>query len=172
MRALVLLAAATLGLAGCGLLTGAVPGTGFSGGASCADMPGGACQEQIELAGRRHAGATQVDVACTVGPCTRARGAGTVVVTLANGAKVTETFSYVGDPAPVPAPVCTGLPLDVCRQAAEASVAETPPSKRISGIAVTCTALPCTRERGDTAIEIKFADGSATSSGYGWAGQP
>jgi hypothetical protein len=57
------LLAVTAVLAGCGLLPGSVSGPGFQGGASCGMMPGGVCQEQIDLAVARHPDAAQVDVA-------------------------------------------------------------------------------------------------------------
>jgi hypothetical protein len=174
MRARALLLAATVSLAGCGLLgvPGSVPGAGFQGGGSCSMMPGGACQEQMELAAARHPDAVQLDLACTVAVCNRAGGAGSVVVTLANGVKVTETFAYTGDPAPIPAPSCTGLPADVCRRVAASAVDDLPPSKRVASISIACSKAPCTRDRGDTAVQVTFADGTEFATGMGWEGGP
>ena len=104
----------------------------------------GACQEQIDRAAARHPGATNVDVACTVPACDRKGGAGTVVVTLADGTTVKETFAYAGDPAPVPAPACSGIALDVCRGIAATTVDGLPPSKSIEAISIACTAASCT----------------------------
>jgi hypothetical protein len=172
MRMLGLLLAATLGLAGCGLLAGSVAGPGFQGGASCSEMPGGVCREQMDLAAARHPDAVQMDLACTAPACTRAGGAGTTVVTLPNGAKLTEAFTYAGDPGPVPIPICTGLPADVCRRVASSTVDELPPAKRILSITIACTAVPCTRDRGETAVDVKLADGTGFQTNSGWEGGP
>jgi hypothetical protein len=166
------LLAATVWLAGCGLLPGMRSGPGFQGGGSCSELPGGACQEQMDLAARRHPDAVELDLACTAPSCTRAGGAGTVVVTLRNGSKLTEAFTYVGDPAPMPAPTCTGLPADVCRRVATSTVDELPPSKRIASIRITCTSGPCTRDRGETAVEVQYADGTGFQTHSGWEGGP
>ena len=157
-------------LAGCGLLPGTASGPGFQGGGSCSMLPGGACQDQFDRAATRHPGATQVDVACTVPVCDRKGGAGTVVVTLANGGKVTEAFTYVGDPAPVPVPACTRMAMDVCRQIASSTAADAPPSKSIRAISITCTASSCTRDRGEADVLVQFADGSEFQSNTGWDG--
>ena len=143
------LLAVTAVLAGCGLLPGAGFGPGFQGAGSCSMMPGGACQEQFDRAAARHPDATQVDVACTAPVCDRKGGAGTAVVTLANGAKVTEAFTYAGDPVPVPAPACSGMAIDVCRSLAASTVDGIPPSKSIRAISITCAASSCTRDKGD-----------------------
>lgn len=169
-----LLAAMALALAGCGLLgvPGSMPGPGFQGGGSCSEMPGGACQEQMELAAARHPTAVQLDLACTVAVCTRAGGAGSVVVTLANGTTVTETFAYTGDPNPIPAPACVGLAADLCRRVAASTVDSLPPSKRITSIGITCSKAPCTRDRGETAVEVTYADGTGFTTNSGWEGGP
>ena len=159
-------------VAGCGLLPGTVSGPGFQGGGSCSMLPGGACQDQFDRAAARHPGATMVEVACTVPVCDRKGGAGTVVVTLANGGKVTETFTYVGDPAPVPVPACTGMAIDVCRQVASSTVDGIPPSKSIRAISITCIASSCTPAKGDADVLVQFADGSTFQSSTGWEGAP
>jgi hypothetical protein len=159
-------------LAGCGLVPGARIAPGFQGGASCGMMPGGVCQEQIDRAAARHPDATQVDVACTAPVCDRRSGAGTVVVTLANGAKVTEAFTYAGDPAPIPAPTCTGLAIDICRSVAASTVDGIAPSKSIRAISVTCAASSCTRDKGDADVRVRFGDGSESQFNSGWDGGP
>ena len=135
-------------------------------------VPGGACQEQFDRAAARHPDATQVDVTCTVAVCDRKGGAGTVVVTLANGARVKETFAYTGDPAPIPAPSCTGMAIDVCRSLAASTVDGIAPSKSIQAISITCTASSCTRDKGEADVRIRFADGSESQSNSGWDGGP
>ena len=172
MRLPALLLAAAIALAGCGLLMApdGVPGAGFNGGGSCSEMPGGACQEQMDAAAARHPDATQLDLACKAPVCNRAGGAGTVVVTLRNGARVTEAFAYTGDAGPIPLPACTGMPADVCRRVSASTVDALPPSKRIRSITIACTTLPCTRERGETQVDVQFADGTAFTTNSGWEG--
>ncbi len=169
MRALrlagVLLAAGAV-LGGCGLLAG--PVTAPEGPGSCANMPEGACQEQIDRAAARHPGVTNVDVVCTVRVCDRKGGAGTVVVTLANGATVEETFSYAGDPAPIPAPACSGMAIDLCHSLADDTVDGLPPSKAIRAISIACTASSCTQDRGEADVGVQFSDGSEFQGSRGW----
>ncbi len=169
-RALGLLIAAAAVLAGCGLLPGSGVVTGFQGGGSCGQMNGGACQEQIDRAGARHPDATMVDVTCTVPVCDRRGGAGTVVVTLATGAKITEAFTYVGNPAPVPAPACSGIAAEACRRVAISTVDSLPPAKAIAAISVSCTESSCTSERGAADVRVRFADGSDFQTNSGWEG--
>ena len=159
-----LLVVAVLG--GCGLGPGSV--TAPEGPGSCADMPEGACQEQIDRAAARHPGVTNVDVACTVRVCDRKGGAGTVVVTLANGATVEETFSYAGDPAPIPAPACSGMAIDLCHSLADDTVDGLPPSKAIRAISIACTASSCTQDRGEADVGVQFSDGSEFQGSRGW----
>jgi hypothetical protein len=165
----VLLAAAAA-LGGCGVFAGSVPAAGFQGSGSCSMMPGGACQEQMDRAAARHPGSTSVEVACTVATCDRKRGAGTVVVTLASGATIKETFAYTGDPAPIPAPACAGMALDVCRSLATSTVDGLPPSKSIRAISIVCTASSCTSDRGEADVRVRFADGSEFQTNSGWEG--
>ena len=170
-RLLGLLLAVAWAAAGCGLLLPAsVTGPGFQGGGSCSGLPGGVCQEQLELIGRRHPGATSVDLVCSLALCDRKGGAGTAVVTLADGNRVNDTFAYTGDPAPVPAPVCTGLAPDVCRRVAASAVDELAPSKSVRAISIRCTVASCTAQRGETEVRVQFADGSEFTTNNGWEG--
>jgi hypothetical protein len=89
LAGVLLTAGAVLG--GCGMLAGSVPAPVGPG--SCAGVLEGACQEQIDRAAARHPGSTKVEVACTVRVCDQKGGAGTVVVTLANGTTVKEAFA-------------------------------------------------------------------------------
>jgi hypothetical protein len=157
-------------LSGCGLVPGTGFGPRFQGSGSCADMPGGACQEQLDLAAGRHPGATQVDVTCTAPVCNRTSGSGTVVVTMANGAKVTEAFTYVGDPAPVPEPDCSGMAIDVCRSLAASTVDGIAPSRSIRAISIACTATSCTRDKGAADVRVMFAVGGDFQTNSGWDG--
>jgi len=167
----VLLVAAGLVLAGCGLLGGSVSRGLTSSG--CANIQsGGACQEQVDRVAARHPGATSVDLSCAVPVCDRKGGRGTAVVTMANGTTVNDTFVYTGDPAPVPVPSCTGMPLDACRHLAESQADSIPPSKRIVAIAVACTTAPCTSDAGDASVTVTLGDGTKQQGSTSWSGGP
>jgi hypothetical protein len=153
-------------LGGCGLLAGRVAAPGGAG--TCSSILEGACDEQIDLAAARHPGVTNADVECTVPTCDRNGGAGTVVVTLADGTTVKETFAYTGDPAPVPAPACSGIALDVCRNIAATTVDGLPPSKAIEAISIACTAASCTEDRGEVDVRVRFSDGGEFRVSQGW----
>jgi hypothetical protein len=140
--------------------------------ASCGNIPSGACDEQLERLGQRHPGAVQIDVECGPAPCTRAFGAGSATITQADGTRVTEAFTYAGDPAPVPVPICAGTAPDVCRSIAETVVENLPPAKRVAGIAIRCRVGPCDESKGDVEVTITLGDGSREVSGYGWEGGP
>jgi hypothetical protein len=128
----------------------------------------GACQEQVDRAIARHPGSIMVEVACTVPTCDRKSGAGTVMVTLANGETVKEAFAYTGDPASVPVPVCAGIALGVCRGIADNTVNGLPPSKSITAISIACTASSCTEDRGEVDVRVQFSDGSVFQVSHGW----
>ncbi len=160
-----LLAVAAL-LGGCGLLAGSAqapmgPGT-------CVGMLEGACQEQIDRALARHPNVTNVDVACTAPVCDRKGGAGTLVITAADGTTVKEAFTYAGDPAPVPVPDCAGIVLDLCRGIADNTVNGLPPSKAIKAITIACTSPSCTADRGEVDVRVQFSDGSEFQGSQGW----
>jgi hypothetical protein len=93
-----------------------------------------------------------------------------VVVTLANGTTVKEAFTYTGDPAPIPAPACSGMAIDVCRSLVASTVDGLPPSKSIRAISVACTASSCTEDRGEADVRVQFADGTWVESSSGWEG--
>jgi hypothetical protein len=92
------------------------------------------------------------------------------VTTLANGATVTETFAYTGNPSPVPVPMCAGMALDLCRSLATSTVDGLPPSKSIRAISVACTASSCTEDRGEADVRVQFADGSEDQGSTSWEG--
>jgi len=172
LAAAAVLLAVTAAATGCGLVPGTVFGPGFQGGSSCSMMPSGACQEQVDRAAARHPDATEMELTCTAPVCDRAGGAVTVVVTLRNGAKVTEAFTYTGDPEPIPAPACTGMPLDVCRRVARSAVDDIAPSRFVRAISIACAAASCTPQRGEADVRVQFADGSEFQSNSGWEGAP
>jgi hypothetical protein len=138
--------------------------------ASCGDIPSGACDEQLEKVGQRHPGAVQIDIECGPAPCTRAFGAGTARITRADGTSVVEAWTYAGDPAPMPVPVCAGVARDSCQAIGETIVEAVPPSKRMAGITIQCRVGPCDERKGDAEVTITFADGSSQTTGYAWEG--
>jgi hypothetical protein len=144
---------------------------GWSG--SCGNLPGGACSEQGQRIAAAHGGRVrQIDFECRIQACTRALGAGTAKVTLTDGKTITETWSYTGDPNPLPVAVCTGLAFALCQQWATSGANDLAPSRRIAGIAVKCSAASCTEQAGDVEVVYTFADGSTETSGMGWSGAP
>ena len=157
-------AAVALLLAGCGFLTQASVSS-----ASCANIAGGVCTEQIERMQARHPGATSIDLECSAPVCDRTGGRGTVVVTMPDGTRLNDTFAYVGDPNPMPAPVCTGMPPDACRNAAIEQADNVPPSKRIVGVRVDCTAPACTATDGSARVTVALADGSTEQHDTSWS---
>jgi hypothetical protein len=167
MRLACLLAVA-MAAAACGLI--GAPNTISS--TSCTGLPSGACDEQVQHVAAGLSNVTQVDVMCAPeAACTRASGHGTADVTLANGQKLTRAWSYVGDPAPVPAPVCIGLPQPTCQSQADGQVDAVAPSKHIVGITVTCTKNPCREAGGEAEVKVLLGDGSVQTTGSSWTSQ-
>ena len=145
--------------------------TGWS--VSCADLPGGACNEQGERIAAAHAGRVrQIDLECRIAACTRAQGAGTATITLTDGTTITETWSYAGDPNPLPVPTCTGIAFTLCQEWAASGSNDLPPSRRIAAVAVKCTVASCTEQAGDLEASYTFADESTETVGMGWSGAP
>jgi hypothetical protein len=156
----------TLVVAGCGFMTQSSVSS-----ASCGNMSGGACDEQIAAMEKRHPGARSIDIECSAPVCDRRAGQGTVVVTMQNGARLNDTFAYVGDPNPLPPPACTGVPLDACRNLATQEAGNMPPSQRIVATQVSCTAAAgCTAESGTASISITLGDGSTHGTETSWEG--
>jgi len=167
-RGLLLVTAAVV-LAGCGLLRGSVRQGLVSSGCSNIQSQG-ACQEQVDRVAARHPGATDVELTCTAPVCDRKGGTGTAVVTMPNGAKLNDTFAYVGDPAPIPAPSCIGVPPDACHSLADSSADGVPTAARIVAIDVRCTTAPCTSDQGDASVTVTLGDGTKQQTSTSWRG--
>jgi hypothetical protein len=135
---------------------------------SCGDVPQGACEDQARQIAAGLPGITDLEIECTVLPCTRAGGAGTAHMTLANGQRVTRAWSYVGDPGPAPAPVCIGLQPSTCKTQADGWVDSISPSKHVVSVTVTCTKAPCTDASGEVDIKVLLGDGSLDTTSSGW----
>jgi hypothetical protein len=135
---------------------------------SCTNLPAGVCDEQVQAFAQRFPQAVSIDIECKALPCTRRAGAGTVVVTLADGTTRNDTFAYTGNPAPAPVPTCEGLPADMCQRMALSTWEDQRPSAAVVGIDVSCAVASCTEEKGEVEITVTFADGSTSSGNQGW----
>ena len=138
---------------------------------SCGDVPQGACEEQARQAAVGLSGITDLEIECAAVPCTRAGGRGVAHITLASGQTVTRAWSYVGDPGPVPAAVCIGLPASTCQTQADGQVDTISPSKHVVSVTVTCTKAPCTDANGEADIKVLLGDGTSDSTSSSWNNQ-
>ncbi len=66
------------------------------------------------------------------------------------------------------APECQGVPLAMCQQMAQNSIGMAG-GQAIAGILVRCTAAPCTDRQGEGDTVITLADGTTSTSGWGYA---
>jgi hypothetical protein len=165
-----MIAAAGVVVAACGLA-----GQGSVRSASCGNVAGGACSEQIDRMQQRHPGATSIDIECSAPVCDRRSGQGRVVITMPDGTTLNDTFAYAGDPNPAPPPACVGLAPDLCRNLATQEVENMPPSRRIMAIQVTCIApTGCNPAAGNASVSITLDDGTTQATETGWdsAAQP
>ena len=167
LGALVVVTAMCLALAGC--MSTSMSVTADS--SSCTNLPTGACDEQVELWSQRFPGATLIEVECEVPECSRAGGAGTVVVTLADGTVHRDTFGYTGDPNPPPAPTCQRIAAEACDRVAKSTWADQRPSRKIVALDVSCAVAQCTAASGEVEVTVTLADGSTTVAGYVWEGE-
>jgi len=163
----VLALVALLAGAGCSIVGTTTVG-GSSG--SCENMSSGACSEQLEAVGGRHPGAVSVDLVCRIDRCTRARGAGTAVITFGDGRRVNDTWSYVGDPRPMPVPTCAGIGQALCLQQAQEAFEDVAPSKAVVGIDIRCDVARCDERSGSATRIIRFADGTSEPGRASWEG--
>ena len=167
-RVLVLTAAVGVLSTACGF-----SGAGSVQSASCGNMAGGACSEQIDRMQQRHPGAVSVDLECAVPVCDRRSGQGTAVITMPDGSRLNDAFAYVGDPAAIPAPACLAVPLDQCRNLANEEAENMPPSQRIVAIQVSCTApAGCTPARGAASVSVTLGNGTTQGTETSWEGGP
>ena len=165
IRQLLASAALAAGLAGCGaVLDPTVRPPAYS----CEDIPSGACQEQADgvVAGVGRPVRT-IEMVCAGGNCTRAGGAGTATITLVDGATIRRDWSYVGDPNPVPDPVCIGLAHDVCVDRVDEVIADVSPSHHLTTVTVTCTQR-CDADIGEVTIVFTSEGGLQDSIGTSW----
>jgi hypothetical protein len=138
---------------------------------SCIDVPSGACQEQADRLVATAGGPVQATELTCVGNCTRAGGAGNATLTLENGTTQSRTWSYTGDPNPLPNPVCVGLPRDVCVKRVQELADEVVPSHHLTTVSVTCSKT-CDERAGDVLVVFKSDGGLEDSMGTSWGASP
>jgi hypothetical protein len=138
---------------------------------SCENIPVAACDEQMARVTAGLTDVAQVDMKCA-GPaaCTRAGGHGLAMIRFANGNEITRAWSYAGDPAPLPEPVCVGVPLEECASTMTSEAEAISPSKRVVKVTVTCTSGSCGPAAGEVKVEIVLGDGSVVETNTGWSG--
>jgi hypothetical protein len=138
----------------------------------CGPVPSGACNEQADLLASTAGGSVRsITLTCRVAACTRAGGAGTAAITLADGRSLTRTWSYVGDPSPLPVPVCIGIAPDLCREQVDSVIDNVSPSHHLVSVTVTCQGT-CTSGHGEVDIVFQSADGTTDRIGSGWSSTP
>ena len=138
--------------------------------ASCENVPSGACSEQMAIVTTGLADVREVNVKCADATnCTRASGHGVAMIRLANGQQLNRAWSYNGDPGPVPAPICVGVPPARCASTASDEVDQISPSQRIVKVTVTCTSGSCIPAAGEAKVQIVLGDGSVVETDTGWA---
>lgn len=177
---------AFLAIAGCAAPTGG-SGPPASPTVTCNGVPADRCEEAVAAVARSlpNTAALKIDVTCVSGTCTTQSGAMDTVVTLADGGTLrSSTIPWGsgfgapgGKPEPVPPiavpdlpvePQCQGVPLATCQQMAESSIS-TAGGQAIVGIIVRCTAAACTDKQGEGETVITLADGTTSTSGWGYA---
>jgi hypothetical protein len=138
----------------------------------CADVSSAACSEQADrLAATAGGPVSSITVECRVAACTRAGGAGVARITLTDGRTLDRTWSYVGDPNPLPVPICIGIALDQCKEQVMSVLENVSPAHHLVSVTVTCKQR-CDRSKGEVDIVFRSADGSTDQMGSGWASAP
>lgn len=190
LRRLAILAVALI--AGCGapLASGPVAsGPPASPRISCLGIPSARCDEAVASVARSlpNSAPVSIEVSCVAGTCTPESGAMDTVVTLADGSQLrSTTISWANSggqlpggvkplPAPVPAlvlpvePQCQSVPAAMCKRMAEASLG-TVGDLVVVQIVVRCSAPSCTDSQGEGDTLVTYADGTTSTSGWGYAG--
>lgn len=71
------------------------------------------------------------------------------------------------EPDGMPVLSCTGLPPDMCQEAVDQAIADTPPGA-IVAITIACRKAPCSRQRGESTTRVQLASGEVFESGTAW----
>jgi hypothetical protein len=182
-RLLVLLALAAA------LVTGCSSGPGASGpvaspAITCTGLPPEKCDEAVKSVARSlpNEHPVAIDVSCVSGSCSLQNGLMDTVVTLSGGSQLRGSTLSWGDgtagggkgfpvpavPAPAVAPICQGVPIDQCNQMASSMGPETGHGAIVQ-IVVRCTKAACTEKDGEGDTVVTYADGTTSSSGWGYS---
>jgi hypothetical protein len=150
----------------------------------CTGLPAARCDEAVASVARSlpNEHPSRIEVRCISDPCTAASGAMDTTVTLADGRQLHAnplTWSdpsatggglvppAPGDPSLPVQPTCQGIPLTNCRQVAGGSFQSG--HGAIVSILVRCTKNPCTAASGEGDTLVTYADGTQSTSGWGYA---
>jgi len=121
-------------------------------------------------------------VRCAVPVCTVASGEANVIIFYIDGRQDSSGYAWAAAaPAPMPPeppeppvpltvePVCVGVPAESCIEMATSAVAGLPRGgPAVASITVRCTAV-CTPTNGEGETVVQFADGTSTTSGWGYS---
>jgi hypothetical protein len=156
----------------------------------CIGLPPSQCEDVFRQADEtaRQRGTTVLGiVARCVGTCSPASGEAELAVTYGDGTTERSGFGWqvavpappAGPPAPEPeaslpvAPTCVGLDSIACRDLALGALGSSEPDHgEVVSIVVRCTPGPCTPTAGDGETTITYADGTATTVGWGYENAP
>ena len=178
--------AAVLALAGCGGVAATPVPVEVLPSIECTRIPAQTCREIVDSA-RREADPGTVPVriraVCTRAMCTPQGGDASIEVLYSNGRSDNHSIGWAGavgvdpgppppvEPLPVPLPVepiCLGIAAEPCRERAREASESNLGRGDIRGIVVRCTGV-CTPEQGTGTTLVTFADGTTTTSDWGYA---
>ena len=177
------LLAATWLVAGCGGAAPADPAA--SPRIDCTGLPATKCDEAVASVARSlpNEHPSLIEIRCLSDPCTASSGTMETTVTLADGRQLHANPStwFDGnatgggvappvapdDPKLPVQPTCQGIPLASCRQVAGGSFESG--HGAIVSILVRCTKNPCTSASGEGDTIVTYADGTQSTSGWGYA---
>ena len=147
----------------------------------CLGIPASTCQEIVtsaRLSAPRGTVPVRIRAVCTQPPCTLQRGDVSIDVTYSDGSTQSSGMGWAGpgagDPAPVAPnlpvePTCIAVPVSPCRDRALEAVMANGDLGAIRAIAVRCTIAACTDTQGTGETLLTFADGSTSTSGWGYS---
>jgi hypothetical protein len=165
-------------IAGCAAPTSSGPAP--SPRVTCVAIPTEKCDEAVASVMRSllDTSPEAIDVTCVSSGCTSSAGSMDTVVTLSGGRQLHAnplTWGNGGGPQlppvvpgmpPLPvAPICVGIPDDMCRQMAGGEFPEAALHGGVVKIVVSCTRKPCTNQKGEGTTVVTFGDGTENDSG-------
>ena len=165
---------AVAGLAACGLATDLVAPESTPpvlAEVTCA-LPTGICDQlSAELGGNMPGVLRAMAIDCDPGPCSRAFGAGTALLTYPDGRVEMRPWAYKGDPNPLPDPTCLRVEAALCAQLAHEHMDALPPDLHILSVQVSCRGVRgCARGEGTADIVATDSLGVPHRSSSDWWG--